>query len=226
MVIGGHRRLDFDVREHPKLRVLWQRGSIPSADVAPEVEEKTRAALEGTAKVTVLAQIDSRVENSREDPAVLEKVVSRRRFFRGIGQGALRGQPGNEAFRAEDRGGGKSRECGNAGDSPRAQQFDGAARFRTQTGEFLFRQQSVRANPGQHRQCTRALWVIEDSRHIEVALVSALGAVVRHTFDLGKYAFTVAFERERVHAPQHLPVGFRNGAWHDADSFIVEAERE
>src|SRR5438874_4561012 len=119
MVIGGHRRLDFDVREHPKLRVLWQRGSIPSADVAPEVEEKTRAALEGTAEVTVLAQIDSRVENSREDPAVLEKVVSRRRFFRGIGQGALRGQPGNEAFRAEDRGGGKSRECGHAGDSPR-----------------------------------------------------------------------------------------------------------
>ena len=48
--------------------------------------------------------------------------------------------------------------------------------------------------------------------------MSALGAVVRHALDLGKYAFAVAFERERVYAPQHLPVGFRNGAWHGADS--------
>jgi hypothetical protein len=28
-----------------------------------------------------------------------------------------------------------------------------------------------------------------------------------------------------VHPPQDLPVGFRNSAWHGADSFIVEAER-
>jgi hypothetical protein len=75
MVIGGDRRLDFDVRENTKLRVLWQRGSIPFADVSPEVEEKARAALQGTAEVTVLAQIDIRVENSREYPAVLEKVI-------------------------------------------------------------------------------------------------------------------------------------------------------
>jgi hypothetical protein len=27
-------------------------------------------------------------------------------------------------------------------------------------------------------------------------------------------------------APQHLPVGFRNGAWHGADSVVIEAERE
>jgi len=56
--------------------------------------------------------------------------------------------------------------------------------------------------------------------------MSAQGAVVRDTLDLGKHAFAVAFERERVHAPQHLPVGFRNGAWRGAGSFIVEAERE
>ena len=54
----------------------------------------------------------------------------------------------------------------------------------------------------------------------------ALGAVVCHAHDLGKNAFAVAFEREWVHAPQHLPVGFRNGAWHGEDSIIVEAERE
>jgi len=35
-----------------------------------------------------------------------------------------------------------------------------------------------------------------------------------------------AFGRERVHAPQHFPVGFRNGAWHGVDSVVVEAERE
>jgi hypothetical protein len=54
----------------------------------------------------VLAQIDFRVENSGENPAVLEKVISPRRLFGAVGQGALRGQPGNEAIRAEDGGGG------------------------------------------------------------------------------------------------------------------------
>jgi hypothetical protein len=44
--------------------------------------------------------------------------------------------------------------------------------------------------------------------------------------DLGKHAFTEAFERERMDAPQHLPVGFRNGGWHGADSVVIEAERE
>jgi hypothetical protein len=50
MVIGGYRRLDFDVRENTELRVLLQRGSIPFADVSPEIEEKTRAALAGLPK--------------------------------------------------------------------------------------------------------------------------------------------------------------------------------
>jgi hypothetical protein len=82
----------------------------------------------------------------------------------------------------------------------------------------------------------RALRVIEDPCHlsvalfddlvdIEVALMSALAPVVHDTLDLGKHSFAVAFERERVHPPQDLPVGFHNYAWHGADSFIVEAER-
>jgi len=56
--------------------------------------------------------------------------------------------------------------------------------------------------------------------------MSALGPVVSDALDLGEHAFAVAFERERVHPPEHLPVGFRNGACHRADSFAVEAERE
>jgi hypothetical protein len=51
---------------------------------------------------------------------------------------------------------------------------------------------------------------------IKVALMGALGVDVRGMLDLGKHAFTEAFERERVDAPQHLPVGFRNGACHGA----------
>jgi hypothetical protein len=56
--------------------------------------------------------------------------------------------------------------------------------------------------------------------------MSTLGAVVRDTLDLRKHAFALAFERKRVHAPQHFPIGFRNGAWHGVGSVIVEAERE
>src|SRR5208337_4822979 len=41
-----------------------------------------------------------------------------------------------------------------------------------------------------------------------------------------KMADNWPLERERLHAPQHFPVGFRNGAWHGVDSVIVEAERE
>ena len=68
--------------------------------------------------------------------------------------------------------------------------------------------------------------LFDDPEDIEVALMSTLGAVVRDTLDLRKHAFAVSFKRERVHAPQHFPVGFRNGAWHGANSVIVEAERE
>ena len=51
--------------------------------------------------------------------------------------------------------------------------------------------------------------------------MGALGADVRDMLDLGKHAFTEAFERERMDAPQHFPVGFRNGACHGADSVVI-----
>jgi len=47
--------------------------------------------------------------------------------------------------------------------------------------------------------------------------MGALGADACHSLDLGKYLFAVAVARERVHAPQHLPVRFRNGERHGAD---------
>ncbi len=56
--------------------------------------------------------------------------------------------------------------------------------------------------------------------------MSALGAVVRDTLDLRKHAFAVAFERERVHAPEPFPVGFRDGVWHGVDSVTVETKCE
>ena len=118
MVICGYRRLDFYVRENTKMRVSLPSNSIPLADVSPEVEEKARAALEATAEVTVFAQIDFRVENSGKNPAVLEKIVCRRWLFGAVGQGTLRGQPRNGAFRADDSGGGESRACRNTEDSP------------------------------------------------------------------------------------------------------------
>lgn len=67
---------DFMVRENAELAISLQRRPTAAARVGPEVEEETRAVLEGTAEVTVLAQIGLRVEDFREDPGVLEEVVS------------------------------------------------------------------------------------------------------------------------------------------------------
>ena len=84
------------------------------AGVVPEVEKKFRAVLAVPAEVAVLAQIDRRVEECGQDPAVLEKVVSRRWLGGAVGQGALRRKPGDEIFRAEDSGGGELGEwCGS-----------------------------------------------------------------------------------------------------------------
>ena len=47
------------------------------------------------------------------------------------------------------------------------------------------------------------------------------GAVVYHARDLGEHVFAVAVARERVHAPQHLPVDFRNGERHGANSHLA-----
>jgi len=54
----------------------------------------------------------------RENQAVLEKVVSHRRFGRSVGKGPFRGQPGDEIVRADDGGRGKSRDCSYVGGSP------------------------------------------------------------------------------------------------------------
>jgi len=64
MMIGGHWRLDFSVREKTELEILLQLRSTTLARVVPEVEKKTRAVLEGTTKIAVLAQVDARVEDS------------------------------------------------------------------------------------------------------------------------------------------------------------------
>ena len=48
--------------------------------ICPEVEKEACAVLEGTAEVAMLPQIDLRIEDSREDPGVLEEVVPRRRL--------------------------------------------------------------------------------------------------------------------------------------------------
>ena len=90
MAIGGYRRLAFNVRENTRLRVLSQRRAIRVADVSPEVEAKARVALDGTAEVAVLAQIDFRVKNSSENRAVLEKVICRRRPLGAVGQDLAR----------------------------------------------------------------------------------------------------------------------------------------
>jgi hypothetical protein len=66
---------------------------------------------------------------------------------------------------------------------------------------------------------TRRLWIADPAP-------SARSAAPSDTLDLRKHAFAVALKRERVHAPQHFPVGFRNGAWHGVDSVIFDAERE
>jgi hypothetical protein len=67
--------------------------------------------LEGTAEVAMLAQIDLRIEDSREDPGVLEEVVPRRRLGGAVGQGSFCGQPRDEVFRIDDGGGRKARPC-------------------------------------------------------------------------------------------------------------------
>src|ERR1700737_4355611 len=114
MVIGGERCLDFSVREKPWLAVLLQCCSATLAGADPEVEKKFRAVLAVPAEVAVFAQIDRRVEDSGQDPAVLEKVVSRRWIGGAVGQGPLHRKPGDEVFRAEDSGGGEPGEwCGS-----------------------------------------------------------------------------------------------------------------
>lgn len=112
---------------------------------------------------------------------------------------------------------------------------DGAAHLRTQAGEFLFRQQSVSMNLGLHQRAP-ASQIIEDARHLSIALLDDLEAIkvalmsavttMHHSLNLDECSLAEAFNRERVQTHQDLPVAFRYGALHGADSIIVEAQRE
>jgi len=72
---------------------------MSSTDLCPEVEKEACPVLEGTAEVAMLAQIELRIEDPREDPGVLEEVVRSRRAWWGVGQGAFCGEPRGRGIR-------------------------------------------------------------------------------------------------------------------------------
>ena len=95
------------------------------------------------------------------------------------------------------------------------QQTNGAARFRTQAGEFILRQQSLGLHLRPHRRRSRAFWIIKDACHlviatfddledVQVTLMKTPGVVVFDAFDLDKHTFAEAFERQRMQAPEEL----------------------
>ena len=112
MMIGRHRRPQLVVCKESELAVSFERQSISSSGICPEVEKEARAVLEGTAEVAMLAQIDLRIEDSGKDPGVLEEVVLGRRLGGGVGQGPFRGEPRDELIGIDDSG------CGKAGTQP------------------------------------------------------------------------------------------------------------
>ena len=92
-----------------------------------------------------------RVEDSREDPGVLEEVVSCWWLNGAVCQVAFRSEPRDEILGVNNRGGGEAGARNHLASSVAVQQhLDDTARFRTQTGKFIFRQQPLRADPGQH----------------------------------------------------------------------------
>src|SRR5580698_814259 len=67
----------------------------------------------------------------------------------------------------------------------------------------------------------RAPRIVEETRHLsitllenpedlEVARMATRRAIVRDAIDLGKDTLAEAFERQRMHAPQHFPIRFLN----------------
>src|SRR5580700_9281651 len=67
----------------------------------------------------------------------------------------------------------------------------------------------------------RAPRIVEETRHLpitllenpedlEVARMVTRRAIARDAVDLGKDTLAEAFERERMHAPQHFPIRFLN----------------
>ena len=162
----------------------------------------------------------------------MEEGVSRGRLGGTVRQKPLGREPREQVLAVNHS---SSRQAGarnHLGTSAVAEQhFDDTARFRTQTGELLFRQQPLRPDPGQHRQPLRAFRIIkeacnvsiapaEDLIDVEVPLVGAAGLIVGDTLDFGKHTFTEPFERERMQAFQHFPIGFFDHAQSAAFSVL------
>src|SRR5580693_6684790 len=54
------------------------------------------------------------------------------------------------------------------------------------------------------------IMLLDNPEDLEVARMVTLRAIARDAVDLGKDALAEAFERERMHAPQHFPIRFLN----------------
>src|SRR5580698_4230319 len=52
--------------------------------------------------------------------------------------------------------------------------------------------------------------LLENPEDLEVARGVTRRAIARDAVDLGKDTVAAAFERERIHAPQHFPIRFLN----------------
>ncbi|MGH8134565.1 MAG: hypothetical protein ACRETP_15315, partial [Steroidobacteraceae bacterium] len=151
-------------------------------------------------------------------------VISRGRFGRAVGQRPFRGEPRYETSAIGHRVRGKARACCHGEELPDAEQhLDGGARLLTQTGEFLFSQQSFHANLGQHCERRGASRIIEETRNIpiaplhepkqfEVAFMMTLATVARDSLDFTEHALAEALESERMHTSQYLPVSFSERA--------------
>src|SRR6266705_7169177 len=55
-----------------------------------------------------------------------------------------------------------------------------------------------------------AITLLENPEDLEVARMVTRRAIARDAADLGKDTLAEAFERERMHAPQHFPIRFLN----------------
>lgn len=100
----------------------------------------------------MLALTDLRMDDSREDPGVLEEVVPSRGLGRDVAQGSFCREPRDEVFGIDDGGCGKARPCSHMELLSWVEQhLNGTARFWAQTGKFILREQALRAHLGQHR---------------------------------------------------------------------------
>src|SRR5580700_11181340 len=52
--------------------------------------------------------------------------------------------------------------------------------------------------------------LLDNSEDFQVARMVTLRAIARDAVDLGKDTLAEAFDRERMHAPQHFPIRFLN----------------